>query len=234
MFKISVKKERFVEILTIANEITSKQTTPLLSNVYLHVANLILTVKATDSSIGFEAALDIENGDDGTLLIPCDKLLNAVKALNDDVRIEQIDGSIVRIHSPAQNNIEYTLYFTKESLYPEFAFAPQDGYSLFPQKALKNLIVKTEFAVSHDESRLNISGVFFNAEEKTLTLVGTDGRRLSCVEVTTDIDTSVLKLEKGIVIPLRILLLIEKYSGEGEVGLQLVNNKILFIKLYDY
>ena len=141
MLKITIEKERIIEILSIANEVVPiKQITSILANVYLNVQKLRLTVRSTNLNIGFETTLNIEEGQDGSILILCDKLINAIKNLPDaPVTIEQIDESIVKVYSTTQKNIEYTLYITNET-YPEFDSAPQDGYSLISQAEFKSMI----------------------------------------------------------------------------------------------
>ena len=185
MLKITIEKERIIEILSIANEVVPiKQITSILANVYLSVQKLRLTVRSTNLNIGFETTLNIEEGQDGSILILCDKLINAIKNLPDaPVTIEQIDESIVKVYSTTQKNIEYTLYITNET-YPEFDSAPQDGYSLISQAEFKSMIHKTIFAVSQDESRRNISGLFLETKDSQVMMVGTDGRRLFVHEVT--------------------------------------------------
>ena len=246
MFKISVEKTKIIDILSVANEIVSSRTTPVLANIYLSVDDGNLLVRATDLTISFESILKIEEGENGSLLVICDKLLHAIMMLpNAAVTIEQIDNSTIKIYSATENNAEYTLYCSDKDAYPEFQSFPHDGYSLILQKEFKSMVRKISFAVSQDESRQNINGTFMDIEEENIVLVGTDGRRLSHVELDSNIENEPLKIEKGITVPLKMFTLIEKYSEEGQIGLQLIDrkssednetsdNKILFIQLYNY
>ena len=242
MFKISVEKVKIIDILSVANEIVSSRTTPVLANIYLSVDDNSLLVRATDLTISFESILKVEEGENGSLLVICDKLLHAIMMLpNGAITIEQIDNSTIKIYSATQNNVEYTLYCTDKSAYPEFESFPHEGYSLILQKEFKSMVRKISFAVSQDESRQNINGTFMDIEEENIVLVGTDGRRLSHVELDSQIENEPLKIEKGIIVPLKMFTLIEKYSEEGQIGLQLIDKKssendkkILFIQLYNY
>lgn len=235
MLLIHIERDQIVEMLSVANEIAPiKQITSILANVYINVRDMNLTIRSTNLSIGFETTVGIEKGEDGTALILCDKLIQVIKGLPSGmVIIEQIDEAIVRISSSAQENIEYTLYLTKET-YPEFVSCPRDGYALVPQKDFKSMIHKTIFAVSQDESRLNISGVLLDTSDGIMVLVGTDGRRLSYAQLPTDANDVQFDAGTGVIIPIKILTLIERYAGEGQIGLQLVDGKTLYIKLFDY
>lgn len=235
MIKIYVEKQQIIEALSVANEIVPvKQINSILANVCLNVKDGNLIVRSTNLSIGFETTIKIEEGRDGTVLILCDKLLNIVKKLpNGTIIIDQIDESVIKISSSTQENIEYTLYITNDS-YPEFTTAPMDGYSTVSQKEFRSMIHKTIFSVSQDEYRRNISGIFLETTDDSVIMVGTDGRRLSYVKLSKKMNNAQIDLSKGIIIPVKVLALIEKYAQEGQIGIQLIDEKTLFIHLHNY
>lgn len=235
MLLIHIERDQIIGALSIANEIAPvKQITSILANVYISVQDLNLTVRSTNLSLGFETIIGIEEGSDGTVLILCDKLINVIKGLPVGmVVIEQIDEGTVRVSSSTQKNIEYTLYITKE-MYPDFISSPREGYTLVSQKDFKSTIHKAIFAVSQDESRLNISGVFLDTSDGGMVLIGTDGRRLSRAQLPNDANNDQFDVGAGVIIPTKILTLIERYADEGQIGLQLVDGKTLYVKLFDY
>lgn len=235
MLSIHVERDQIIEALSVANEIAPiKQITSILANVHLSVKNLALTIRSTNLSIGFETTLNIEQGSDGMVLLLCDKLINVIKNFPSGVVvIEQIDDAVVKVSSSTQKNIEYTLYISKD-MYPEFVSSYDGEYIFISQKDFKSMIHKTIFAVSQDESRLNISGVFLDTGDNDMVLVGTDGRRLSQAKLHGNGDNKRVDAGEGTIIPIKILTLIERYAEEGQIGLQLVDGKALYVKLYDY
>ena len=99
MLKILIDQNTIIDQLLIANEIVlSRQSSPLLTNVLLKVSDLILTIFSTDQNIGFETEIKIEEGNDGLILVPCEKITNAVRSFTGGVIIiEQIEDSTVKI-----------------------------------------------------------------------------------------------------------------------------------------
>jgi DNA polymerase-3 subunit beta len=94
-------------------------------------------------------------------------------------------------------------------------FSEEDFHS-FPIRELKEMIERTAFAASTEESRYNLNGVFFKGldidNQPTIRMVATDGHRLSLVDKT---GLKFAGLEKGAIIPKKGLLEIRKLIGNG-------------------
>ena len=229
--KLTVDRNILITNLSIAQDIVStRNTMTIFSNVLMSINGNVFTMRATDSKLSFEKTFRLEDGDneDGSICLYCDRLVNATKTMpRGEVIIEEIGDSSVRIRSAVNNNLEYIMFTTSIDNYPPFSAAPQEGHFSLPQKKLKEMINQTIFAVSRDETRYYLSGVYMGIDNSTLVLVASDGRRLSLSRYSGD--CSSFNLEKGIIIPAKILSLVQKYSSEeGLIGIQIHDEQIFF------
>jgi DNA polymerase III subunit beta len=227
--KFACSKEALLKEISVAQEvISSKNSLSVLSNVLLTAEDGSLKVQATDLKVGFEVRIPVEVERAGTTTAFCDRLLNIVRSLPDgDVEIEQVDPAIVRIN-PVGKKIDFQLRCIPSDKYPEIPKIGDDMYFDFPQADFVQMVSKTLFAVSDDETRYFMNGIYLEKSEDMLVMVATDGRRLAFI--TRKIPVPLENL-KGIIIPPKILTIVRKLSyGEGNLSLSLTD-KNLFVKI---
>jgi DNA polymerase-3 subunit beta len=187
-----------------------------------------LKLQATDLKVGFETALPVDVVQEGTTTAFCDKLLNIIRALPEgELELEQIDATMLRI-KPSAGKIDFQLRCIPSEKYPEMARAPDDRYFEFPQKDFIEMVSKTLFAVSDDETRYFMNGIFLEKKDDTLAMVATDGRRLAFISRKVPVRMENLK---GVILPPKILTIVRKLSsGEGALSLALTDKNV-FIRL---
>jgi DNA polymerase-3 subunit beta len=101
-------------------------------------------------------------------------------------------------------------------------------YFDFPQKDFIEMVSKTIFAVSDDETRYFMNGIFLEKRDDNLVMVATDGRRLAHISRKIPIRMENLK---GIILPPKILTIVRKLSsGEGTLSLALTDKNV-FIRM---
>ena len=220
-------KNAILKEVAVAQEIIStRNALSILSNVLLSVDKNTLTLKATDLKVGFETRIPVEVTQSGSTTVFCDKLLGILRSLPDgEVEFEQQDGRLVI--RPRAKKIDFQLKSIAADKFPEFKETSGDKYFSFPQKDLNEMIAQTIFAVSDDETRYFMNGVFFENQGGSLALVGTDGRRLSFMsrQLETKIDSF-----DGVIVPTKVLQLIRKLSsGEGNLSLA-ISDKSIFVQ----
>jgi DNA polymerase-3 subunit beta len=143
------------------------------------------------------------------------------------VELEQVDAAMLRIR-PLSKKVDFQLRCIPADKYPELAQAPESMFFDFPQKDFNEMVSKTSFAVSDDETRYFMNGVFLEKKDDTLVMVATDGRRLSYISRRIP-----LRMEnmKGVILPPKILNIVKKLSsGEGSLSLALTDKNV-FITL---
>ena len=113
--------------------------------------------------------------------------------------------------------------------YPEFPVS-NASYFEIPVKEFKEMINQTVFAVSDDETRYFMNGVYMEKSDNKIIMVATDGRRLAFInkEEKNSNDFS------GIIIPPKILNIIQKRAGDEGLLAVSVTDKIIFIRFGSY
>jgi DNA polymerase III subunit beta len=226
--KFTCEKTTLLKEITIAQEIIStRNVLSILSNVLLEAREGMLTIKATDLKVSFQTSIPADVAEEGDTTIYCDKLLGILRALPEgDIEFELADGRL--IIRPLFKKIDFQLKSIAGDKFPEFQEIGDDDFFEIPQKDLIEMIGHTIFAVSDDETRYFMNGVYLEKQDGGLSMVATDGRRLSYIEKPF---TEEIPDFEPVIVPTKVLNLIKKLAaGEGNVKLA-VGEKNLFVRL---
>lgn len=226
--KFSCEKDVILKEISVAQEVISSKTSmSILSNVYLDVADDTLTIRATDLKVGFETRIPVEVNTPGRTTIFCDKLLGILRSLPaGEVEFEQSDATTFVIR-PRFKKIDFQLRSIDADKYPEIQIADDQSYFDVPQADFIEMISQTVFAVSDDETRYFMNGVYMEQTDDGIVMVATDGRRLS--HISKNPGEGVPEFQ-GIIIPPKILQMVKKLaSGEGSISLA-VGEKNVFCR----
>jgi len=174
-----------------------RATMPVLSHVLVTLKNNKIEISATDLETTMSTWCDAKVEKEGSLAIPARKLYEIVKELPDgEIEVEEIGNHWVEIRSSSANFKIAGLPSEDFPIVPELH--PENLFSV-ESFLIEDMISKTIFAVSPDELRRNLAGIYFEESgEKNLRLVSTDGHRLSLVEKKID---GGVKFDKGFVVP---------------------------------
>ena len=222
---VSNKTDILKEVSVAQEIISARNTLSILSNVFLETAENMLKVKATDLKVSFETSIPVETLDPGTTTVFCDKFLGILRSLpNGEVEFEQQDQSLdIR---PLFKKIDFQLKTIASDKYPELQEISDESFFELPQRDLLDMINQTIFAVSDDETRYYMNGVYLENVDSKLVMVATDGRRLSYIAKA--VDSSIASFE-GVIIPPKVLLLVKKLaSGEGNLSLAVTSKNVFF------
>ena len=225
--RFSCDKNVILKEISVAQEIiASRNALSILSNVLLEADGDSLTIKATDLKVSFETRIPVVIEAPGNTTVFCDKLLGILRALPDgDVNFLQEEGD--RLLITDGKNINFQLHSISADKFPEIPETAEDAFFALPQKDFIDMIGQTIFAISDDETRYFMNGVFMEKGEDRLIMVATDGRRLSYISNAPE--GQVPEFD-GIIIPPKVLNLVRKLaSGEGEINLA-VADKILYAR----
>jgi DNA polymerase-3 subunit beta len=227
--KLICSRDAILKEIGIAQEvISSKNSLSILSNVLLTATKGTLVLQATDLKVGFETSIPVDVVQEGTTTAFCDKLLNIIRSLPEgDVELEQTDATMLRIR-PVSKKIDFQLRCIPADKYPEIAKVADSSYFDFPQKDFIEMVSKTLFAVSDDETRYFMNGIFVEKRDDMLVMVATDGRRLAHISRKSPVPIENLR---GVILPPKILTIVRKLSsGEGSLSLALTD-KNLFVRM---
>ncbi len=222
--KFICPKNNLLKEIVLALDFTSQRNTlTIVSNVLLETADNKLVIKATDQKIGFTTNIEVETIESGSTTVFCDKFLGILRALPDeDIIFEEI-GEKLFIH-PQNKSIDFSLRTIKPDKFPSLE-EPLNQFFSVSQRDLFEMIDQTIFAISDDETRYFMNGVYLERGDRSLTMVATDGRRLSMIE--RDVEQDIPEFEP-VIIPAKFLSLLKKGgSGEGDISLT-VTDTLLF------
>ena len=209
----------------IAGVINANTVLPILEDFLFEVDKNRLTVVATDLETVMRVQLEIEAKDSGKVCIPAKILLESLKSIPDQPLTFNIDKNFgIELTS---DNGKYKVMGENPDNFPKEPAA--DGATSFTcsSSALVTAINKTLFAVSNDDLRPAMTGVFFELDKKGMQAVATDAHRLVKYKRT---DVKCPKADSFIV-PKKPLSLLKSAlpNNEDEITLS-YNSNHLFVK----
>jgi DNA polymerase-3 subunit beta len=220
------------EVANAQEVIASRNALSVLSNVYLSTERNTLSIRATDLKVGFETSLAVKTTAAGSTTVFCDKLLGIFRSLPaGEVDVALDEKAMLLSIRPVQRKIEFDLKSISPDKYPEPQEIPEELYFEFPQKEFLGMVAKTLFAVSDDETRYFLNGVYLEKTETGLRMVATDGKRLSLATANATLGAASFK---GVIVPPKVFGLLRKLaSGEGNLRIA-ITDKIVFFQFGDY
>ncbi len=188
-----------------------KSTMPILSHVLLEARKGdLLAVSATDLDIAVSGEHKCEVMKEGAVCVSARHLYDIVKALPEaTVTLRRAQNNYLEVKSgPA----EFRIVGMPAEDFPALPRFDKVPFVAVEATRLLDLVEKTAFAVSSDETRYNLNGVFFEPSGGKIRLVATDGHRLSLAE--DDVEGE-FKLKKGVILPKKGLFELKKLLAEA-------------------
>jgi DNA polymerase III subunit beta len=223
--KFRISKEAFLDGLQKVQHVVSSRTTlPILSNVLLVARDGRLQFTTTDLDVGITGSVEAQVEKEGATTLPAKRLVNIVR---------ELPASEVEVSVDAKNHasIRSGPSFFKIIGLSEAEFPPLPDFEgakefRIPQQTLKDGLKKTSYAISTDETRYVLNGIFTSFREGKMTLVATDGRRLAMVDSDLEFPAS---HETDVIIPTKAVQELQRLLGDsGEVIVKLSDNQVSF------
>jgi DNA polymerase-3 subunit beta len=224
--KFTISQEAFAEGLQNAvSAVNSRSTLPILTNVLIQASDGELILTATDLDFTVRTKAEAKVGKSGSTTLPARRLSTLVKDLpKTEIEVEVDGKSMATLKSGAG---VYKIFGMPEAEFPGLpAF---EGAVEFKLKAsdLKDGLRKTHYAISLDETRYVLNGIFFSFKGDKLTLVATDGRRLALAEVN-DLEIPPSQEREFIVRTKAVTELMRALKDDGEVTVRISQNMVQF------
>ncbi len=213
------------QLLQINGVINANTVLPILEDFLFEIEKNKLTVVATDLETVMKVHLDVEAKDSGKVCIPAKILMDSLKNIADQPLTFTIDKNFgIEITS---DNGKYKVMGENPDNFPKEPAADDANSFTMTSTALVTAINKSLFAVSNDDLRPAMTGVFFELDEKGLTCVATDAHRLVKYKRT---DVSCPQTDTFIV-PKKPLALLKSALPDNSDELTLsYNSNHLFVK----
>lgn len=229
--EINIEKNTFLNaIFKIQGIIDKKHTIPILSNVLISATEGEIDILATDLEIAIKINCKCDVVESGKVSITAKKLFEILKELpNNIVNIRSKDNYWVEIKC---NKTLFNIVGLPPGDFPKFTEVESDNIDI-NKTTLLDLIEKTIFSVSNDETKYNLNGIFVQSEMKNninyLNFISTDGHRLSISSKNIDIIHNDY-IEKGFILPKKGIMELRKIlENESEdIEIRINDNFISF------
>lgn len=229
--EISVSRQELLRELTATQSVVERKTTiPILSNFLIEAADDKLTITGTDLDQSMKTSCPAKVKKPGACTIPARKLYDYIKLLGDgDISIKLLENHWVQIRAGRSNTKMVGMARANFPQVPEF---PESSPTKIPTSSLKNLISKTIFAISNEESRYTLNGALLVLKAESLTMVATDGHRLAHIEKSGE-SLSNISGEKKTLIPRKALTELQSLlSASSEEYLEFADDdQTLFFRI---
>ncbi len=184
--KLSISKEQIINGLqAVQNVVGSRTTLPILSNVLLNAQEGRLRFTATDLDVTISCSVESNIERPGAVTLPVKKVYGLVRELAPgEIEMEVDDRNTCTIRSAGSL---YKLNGLAAEEFPPLAKFDDRKRIVLPQERVKTMLRRTSFAMSNDETRYVLNGIFFSLKDHKFTMVATDGRRLALAEEEADI-----------------------------------------------
>ena len=224
--EVKTTKEALLEgIQIVQNAVSQKSSLPILSNVLLDTNKDTLTLTATDLDIGISFNIPLLVEQVGAITIPARKFFDIVKALPDgsEIALTVKKNNFVSIKS---GKAQFKIIGLPKEEFPQLPVFKNNDTITVKQKILKEMLNLTDFAISRDDSRFILTGIYFSIKGDKLKVVATDGRRLAVSEKKLEKKTLV---NRSLVIPIKAVQEVKRMLGdEGEIEIKFSENQISF------
>ena len=221
---LTITKDQIIAGLqAVQNVVSTRTTLPILSNVLIRAEGSHVEFTATDLDVTVACKVEAKVSKPGATTLPVKKLFGIVRELTGEIEIETDDKNLSSIRSGSSF---FKIHGLAADEFPPLPKFKDDKKVSQPQENIRAMIRKTSFAVSSDESRYVLNGIFISLKEGKITFVATDGRRLALVDEEVDISE---KSAGEFIVPAKAINELNRLlQDKGEVELKFGENQASF------
>jgi len=209
-----------------------RNTIPILANVLLRADEDSLSLTTTDMDLEIIESVAANVSEKGNTTVPANTLYDIVRKLSGDSPIEIVSTSDNNSLEVKSGRSKFRLGCLPEEDFPKMGTESDFAYNFsLPADNLRTLIDRTRFAISNEETRYYLNGIYLHATESeevsVLRAVATDGHRLARFEMPLPEGA---KDMMGVIIPRKAVNEIRKLIDEAgdSIEISLSENKMRF------
>jgi len=214
----------------VGNVAASRSTLPILANVLIRTVDDQIQLAATDLEVGVKSVVHGQIVEPGSITVPAKKLTDIVRELPSTTDSGEL--AKVKLATLANDRVEVDCENAKFRIVglsdEEFPPVPELGDSFLTMNSniLRRIIQKTVFAVSTEETRHFLNGVYFRVNSDSVKMVATDGKRLA---VAIQHQSEPVEQEIGVIIPTKAVNnILRTFTNDEDVKIALLENQIVF------
>ena len=228
--KLTIERSTLLRALGhVQNVVERRNTIPILSNVQLSADEAGLSLTATDLDLAVLETVAADIQQPGGTTAPAHILHDIVRKLPDGAQVELDSSSDDGRLTVRAARSKFTLSCLPREDFPVIADGDLPHRFVLPSTDLRRLIEKTRFAISTEETRYYLNGIYLHAPEDAAVLrgVATDSHRLAQVDIPLPQGAADIP---GVIVPRKTVLEVHKLIEDGEVPVEvaLSDSKIRF------
>ena len=199
--QFEVDKQTLLKALnTVNGAVEKKNTIPVLQNVKIEAKDSKITFCTTDMDVLVTSNFKARTEKNGATTTPAQMFFDIIRKIPDDspIKISQEDPNTLKINS---KKLKYKLPCIDATEFPSISEGEFENEIIIDSKSFCKMVDKTRFAISNDETRYYLNGLFLQSlkvgDKFQLRCVATDGHRLAMSKLKCD----ALENEFGVIIP---------------------------------
>jgi len=200
-------------IHAIQNIINTRSTLPILSNILMEATNDRITLSGTDLEIGITTTIPTQVHEAGATTIPAKRFGELIKELPAQPITITVKKNHMALIESGQGH--FKLMGLPPEEFPKPPTITEQHPIQLSQQTLLTMLNLTAFAMSHDETRYILNGVYFVVRKGSLRLVATDGRRLAMIE--RQVASQNASSEHQVIIPTKTIHELHRLLGADEM-----------------
>ncbi len=229
--KVTLERNHLLKSLGHVHRVVERRNTyPILANVLLKASDGKVDLRATDLDIEVTESVPAMVGTAGTTTVPAHTLYEIVRKLSDgaEVRLET-DGAEQMLLTSGRSR--FHLSCLSPDSFPDLKSGTFSHEFSIPAASLRELIERTQFAISTEETRYYLNGIYLHVidsgKDTILRAVATDGHRMARAETEAPKGA---KGMPGIIIPKKTVGEVQKLleGADGDVAVEVSDTKIRF------
>ena len=226
---VRIERANLLKALNHVHRVVERRNTiPILANVLLRGDGNELSLKATDLDMEIVDRVPAGVEQKGAATVPAHMLYDIVRKLPDGAEIA-LDSSSGQTMALQAGRARFALQMLPDSDFPDLSPGELPHSFVVPAEVLRRLIDRTQFAISTEETRYYLNGIYFHVVgtggDARLRAVATDGHRLAKAEVSAPNGSTGMP---GIIVPRKTVGEIQKLleDPQSEVKISLSDTKI--------
>ena len=229
--KLTIERAALLRSLNHVQSVVERRNTiPILSNVLIEAADGKLSLTTTDMDLAIVDSVEADIGESGSITTPAHTLYDIVRKLPDGSQIALEYNGEAQSLTLVSGRSRFVLACLPQEEFPVMAEDDMPHRFALTSSDLKNLIDKTRFAISTEETRFYLNGIYMHVPEsdpQALVSVATDGHRLARVRLPLPEGAADVP---GVIIPRKTVNEVRKLIDEVDepVQIALSESKIRF------
>jgi DNA polymerase-3 subunit beta len=230
--KVTVERAQLLKSLGHVHRVVERRNTiPILANVLIRADREKLSLKATDLDLEVTESIPAEIGPGGSTTVPAHMFYEIVRKLPEGAQVLLEAAGERGTMAVRAGRSRFTLQTLPENDFPDLNAGEMTHSFKITAKDLKRLIDKTQFAISTEETRYYLNGIFLHAamsgETETLRAVATDGHRLAQFELPLPVGAAGMP---GVIVPRKTVGEVQRLleDNDTEIAVELSAAKIRF------